>query len=149
MTPGTETDQYAALLVETRPRSITTDGEAQAVQDLIDGLVDKTESLTEAEGELLSLLGDLLSAWEGDRYDPEPTTPVQRLRALLEDNDMRQVDLVGPVFPNKAVASEVLSGKRRLTYDHVQRLAGFFRVPADLFFPSPDNPTCEKSATRA
>jgi antitoxin component HigA of HigAB toxin-antitoxin module len=36
-------------------------------------------------------------------------------------------------FATASVASEVLAGKRSLTADQVRGLAGFFRLPADLF----------------
>jgi len=56
--------------------------------------------------------------------------------ALLEDNGLRQTDLVPHVFPIESVASEVLAGKRKFTYDSVDRLAEYFHVPADLFYTS-------------
>jgi antitoxin component HigA of HigAB toxin-antitoxin module len=37
------------------------------------------------------------------------------------------------IFATASVASEVLAGKRSLTADQVRGLAGFFRLPADLF----------------
>ena len=40
----------------------------------------------------------------------------------------------GPVFATKSIASEVLNGKRRLTYDHVDRLAQFFHVSPSVFY---------------
>ena len=56
------------------------------------------------------------------------------VKALLETHDLRQQALVGPVFPTKGIASEVLSGKRKLTYDFVERLARFFQVSPEIFF---------------
>ena len=101
---------------------------------LIDCLIDQP-TLSEEEDDFLSLLGDLLLAWEGDRYDLPAPTPQAMVQALLEANGRTQQDLVGPVFATKSVASEVLRGKRRLTYDHVERLARYFRVTPSLFFP--------------
>ncbi len=47
---------------------------------------------------------------------------------------MRQGDLVGGVFPTKGIASEVLNGKRQLTYEHVARLAKVFHVSPAAFY---------------
>ena len=49
---------------------------------------------------------------------------------------MSQQALVGPVFATKSVASEVLNGKRRLTYGHVDKLARMLKVPTGVFFPT-------------
>jgi HTH-type transcriptional regulator/antitoxin HigA len=125
---------YAELLAQVQPRSITNEDEAEQIQALIDCLIDQS-TLTEEEEDFLSLLGDLLLAWEGDRYDLQAPTPQAMVQALLEANGRTQQDLVGSVFATKSVASEVLRGKRRLTYDHVERLARYFRVTPSLFFP--------------
>jgi len=52
---------------------------------------------------------------------------------------MPQKDLLG-VFGSKSIVSEILSGKRRFTLDHVARLGAFFGVPAGVFIDSPDQP---------
>jgi HTH-type transcriptional regulator / antitoxin HigA len=126
MTLGAELAEYADLLVSARPRSIRSEEEADAVRRRINLLIDKPGDLTEAEEELMSLLGDTLLVWEGDRYAVDPLKPLEVLRALMSDNGVRQVDLVGPVFPTRPIASQVLNGKRKLTYDFVQRLATYF-----------------------
>jgi antitoxin component HigA of HigAB toxin-antitoxin module len=126
-------ESYAALLAEAQPRSITNDAEAAAIQARIDRLIDKPEH-TADEDALLSLLGDLLLAWEGDRYDLLAPTPAEAIRALLDAHGYEQQDLVGPVFATKSIASEVLHGKRGLTYAHVGRLARFFHVAPTVFY---------------
>lgn len=134
MIRGSEASNYAELLVQTLPRSITTESEAEAIQRRIDALIDRAESLTEAEQELLSLLGDLIFAWEDGKYDLPEVPPHEIVKALLETHGLHQKDLVGPVFPTEGIASEVLHGKRGLTYDYVQRLATFFRVSPAVFY---------------
>jgi len=132
MTPGTSassTDSYADLLARVAPTSITNEEDAEALQHQIDNLIDRGD-LSAAERKLLSLLGDLMLAWEGDRYDLLAASPLDMIRELLDARGMRQGELVGQVFP-----SEVLHGKRRLTYDHVARLAEVFHVSPALFYP--------------
>ena len=51
----------------------------------------------------------------------------------MEANGLKQKDLIGVVFETASVASEVLSGKRELTKDHVRKLAKRFEVQAELF----------------
>jgi len=125
---------YADMLATFQPRPIKTEKEAQRLQAIVDGLIDKPEPLTEDERQFMVLLGYLIEAWEAGKYELPAVTPLGILRSLIEDNELRQQDLVGSVFPTAGVASEVLHGKRRLTYDFVQRLAEYFHVSPALFF---------------
>ncbi len=89
--------------------------------------------------EFLALLGDLLSAWER-RWHRPPVVPVpDKIRALLESHALRQKDLVGPVFTTETVVSDVMHGRRKLTYEHVHRLARFFHVSPAVFYPVPES----------
>ena len=58
------------------------------------------------------------------------------IRALMQERNLRQADLVGPVFPTRSRASEIMAGKRALTYEYVRRLAEFFQVSPALFYPT-------------
>lgn len=134
MTNGIEAPtSYAALLAAVQPRTITNEAEARAIQAHIDRLIDQPD-ITEAEADLLSLLGDLMAAWEGEHFALDAPTPTEAIRALLQAHGRDQQDLVGPVFATKSIVSEVLNGKRRLTYNHVSRLAAFFHVAPTLFY---------------
>lgn len=121
------------LCAELQPRTITNEAEARVIQAHIDRLIDQPDH-TEEEEDLLSLLGDLMSSWEGDDFALGAPTPTEAIRALLQAHGCDQQDLVGPVFATKSIVSEVLHGKRRLTYDHVSRLASFFHVSPTLFY---------------
>ena len=136
MTLGTQAaNVYGELLLKTQPRPIKSDEEAEAIQRQIDALIDKPEELSEDENDFLGLLGSLIYMWEDGKYKlPEISGP-EVTRVLLEERGLQQKDLVGPVFPTKGIASEVLSGKRQLTYEYVRRLAEFFHVSPALFYP--------------
>ncbi len=58
--------------------------------------------------------------------------PLDALRILMQDRDLRQRDLI-PVFGSSSVVSDVLNGKRSISKAHARRLADFFHVPASLF----------------
>jgi HTH-type transcriptional regulator/antitoxin HigA len=125
---------YAEYLNRVRPRLIQSEAEFDAVQRLMDQLME-TPTRSPEDDAFLDFLTRLLLEWERGKY-PEPSpAPLEILRNLLADDGYRQADLVGPVFPTKSRASEVLSGKRPLTYNYVDRLAAFFHVPPSLFFP--------------
>ena len=133
--PGIKTDMsYAELLMATLPRPIKTEQDAESIQRVIDMLIDKPSPLSEDERDFLVLLGALVALWEDGRYEFPDVPPHEIANALIEDNGLKQKDLVGPVFPTESVASEVLSGKRKLTYDFVGRLAEFFQVSPEIFY---------------
>jgi HTH-type transcriptional regulator/antitoxin HigA len=127
---------YRELLINGEPHPIKNADEAASIQCAIDELIEKGHLLP-AEEEYLALLGSLILSWEEGQYEtPELTIP-EILHALIEDNGLRQADLVGPVFPTSGIASEIFSGKRNLTYNYVDKLAAFFHVSPAIFFRAP------------
>ena len=55
------------------------------------------------------------------------------LRHLMEAQGLKQKDMLG-IFGTPSIVSEVLSGKRGLTVEHIKKLSQRFRVSTDLFF---------------
>ncbi|NEQ86069.1 MAG: helix-turn-helix domain-containing protein, partial [Moorea sp. SIO2I5] len=47
---------------------------------------------------------------------------------------LRQQDLVS-IFKTKSIVSMILSGKRNLTVEHIQKLADYFKCSPYAFFP--------------
>ncbi len=52
---------------------------------------------------------------------------------MLEDNGMKQSELVGPVFASPGIVSEILSEKRQLTLSQIPKLAAFFHTSPAIF----------------
>lgn len=109
--------------------------EAMAV---IDQLTEQSE-LSAAEDAYLGALTDLVETYDDAHVSIPPTSGVDALRHLMEANDLSQADLA-PLFGGASVISEVLSGKRRLSLTHIQRLAARFGLPADVFIDAPATP---------
>lgn len=123
---------YDEILTRKLPHPIHDETEADRVRDEIQSLV-RTFPRSEGEEEYLALLGQLLIAWENGRHET-PTVPgVEMLRCLIEDNGMKQSELVGPVFASPGIVSEILSGKRKLTVSHMKKLAEFFHTSPEIF----------------
>ncbi len=129
---ATKSMSYREILLSKLPHPIHNDDEANRVREEIQSLV-RSHSRTEGEEEYLSLLGQLLSAWESGRYTAPTVSGVDVLRCMLEDNGMKQAELVGPVFTSAGIVSEILSGKRQLTLSHIQKLAAFFHTSPAIF----------------
>ncbi len=124
-------DRYRELLMEFPPRSISSTDELEATQAVIDRLLDSPK-LAPEETDYLNLLGMLVHEYE-EKHVPIPDLQgVELLKALIEELDLKQKDLV-PIFKTESIVSAVLSGQRRFTVEHVEKLAAFFHLSPALF----------------
>lgn len=128
------TRSYPELLQTYEPRAITTEAQYAAVIAQMNALLDKG-SLAPEEQTLLDLLGTLVMVYEQDHYPDVlfELRGVALVKTILAEYNLKQADLL-PIFKTKSIASAVLSGKRKLTVDHINRLAAFFNLPHELFF---------------
>jgi HTH-type transcriptional regulator/antitoxin HigA len=85
-----------------------------------------------AQEAYLGALTDLVETYERAHVTMPATSGVAARRYLMEENGLAQAALV-PVFGAPSIVWEVLAGKRRLALAHIQRLAMYFGVPADVF----------------
>jgi HTH-type transcriptional regulator/antitoxin HigA len=121
---------YKTLLAETAPQEIRNEAENDAAIRRIEEL----EKGSAAERKLADLLTVLVEAFEEEHYPVlRKVTPVEVLKELMEANGLKQKDLTD-IFVTPSIVSEVLSGKRNLTIQHIKRLSKRFHIPADLFF---------------
>ncbi|MCP4422239.1 MAG: transcriptional regulator [Chloroflexi bacterium] len=124
---------YEQLVTDYPPRPITSEEQFWQTQARIDGLVDK-ESLSADEEDYLDALGMMIAAYEAQHEPDIALRGVALIRALMAENNLRQRDLVKPVFKTDSIASTVLNGKRRLTVEHINQLARYFMIPHEYFF---------------
>lgn len=130
----TGTLSYPDLLQTYEPRPITTEAQYDATVAQLNAMIDK-EELTPDEQDFLTLLGTLLAAYEAEQYPDEvfELRGIELVKALMAEADLKQKDLV-PIFKTKSIVSAVLNGKRKLTVEHINRLATFFKMPHEAFF---------------
>ncbi|KAB8320981.1 transcriptional regulator [Tolypothrix campylonemoides VB511288] len=135
MTLGTpSTNPYIELLTSFPPRPITSEKELIATQKVIDSLIDKGE-LTLHEQDYLNVLGTLVHEYEEKHKLIPDISGVELLKALIAELGLRQKDLI-PIFKTESIVSEVLSGQRNLTVNHIRQLAEFFHISPAAFFES-------------
>lgn len=134
MTHGiSDPTSYMELLQAFPPRPIKTEEEMLAAQVVIDSLIDRGE-LTPDEQDYLNLLGTLVYEYEQTQEPIPDIYGVDLLKVLIEEQDLRQKDLV-PIFKTESIVSAVLKGQRNLTVHHIQGLAEFFQISPAAFFP--------------
>ena len=93
------------------------------------GGADETSSLAV----LAERIGDLIDAYESERYSIPNAGPVDVLVFLMEQHGLKQTDL--PEIGAQSVVSAVLNGKRQLNVRQVSALSKRFGVSADAFVP--------------
>jgi len=126
--------KYIELLTEFPPRPIRSQADLDAVQKVIYELIDR-EKLNADEEDYLSILGTLVHQYEEIHHPIPDIYGVELIEALLEEFELKQKDLV-PIFKTESIVSAVLNGHRKLTTEHIEKLATFFYVSPAVFFPS-------------
>jgi len=125
-------ERLLALFAQFPPAAIHMDAHLEAAQAIVDDLLGRERD--EAENLYLDLLGTLIYAYEQAHVEIPELNGLDLVRSLLAERGLTQRDLVrAGIFATPSVVSEVLGGKRTLTTDQLRGLAGFFRLPADLF----------------
>lgn len=133
MSTLTVNPEYTALLRKYPPKVIRTEAENEHYTQVLYDLELRSEKLTEAEKELADLLTLLIENFEDQHYQLPKASPLAVLEFLMDQQGLKQKDLLD-VFGSPSIVSEILSGKRELNKDHIQRLSARFHVSPELFF---------------
>jgi HTH-type transcriptional regulator / antitoxin HigA len=124
--------KYGALLANALPAVIKTEVENERMLALAEQLIDKGANRTPEEDQLFELVTRLIEDFEEEHY-PIPDAPPHRiLRFLMEQNDLRQSDLL-PIFGSRGYVSDVVNGKRAISKTHAKALGKMFHVSPDVF----------------
>ena len=123
---------YGSLLSETKPEVIHDEGQNDTFVARLEELTSK-QVVTPAEEKLIELLTVLIENFEAQHHPVQGSGPLDVIRHLMEENHLRQKDLVD-VFGTESIVSDVLNGKRDLAKDHIRKLSERFGVSPALFF---------------
>ena len=124
---------YATLVSQAEPKVIHDEKLNEKFIARLQELDSRWDDLSPAEKQLHELLVLLIEDFESRAYKIRAATPLEVIAELMDANGLKQKDLVG-IFETASVASEVLSGKRELTKEHIKRLSARFHVSPALFF---------------
>ena len=123
---------YAKLLARALPRVIETEEENELTIAELERFDRLGRPLTPEERDLSELMTVLVQRFEEQRYPLGHAKPVENLRFLMEQRNLRQRDLI-PILGSSSVASDVLNEKRSISKSHARKLAEFFHVSSSLF----------------
>ena len=131
MTLTFNSESYGALLAKYQPKVITTEEENEQALAVAQELEHRSERTPE-EDALLELLITLIEKFEDEYYPIPEGTPHQILLHLMQENDIKQEDLIS-VIGSRGVVCEVVNGKRGISKAMAKTLAEFFSIDVGLF----------------
>lgn len=114
-------------------RHIETARDYKEATQLADALVDDgAMDEHHPQYSLFLLVSDLIYAYDQRHYPQRNVHGIDLLRFLMEQHGLRQNQL--PEIGTQSVVSEILSGKRELTVNHIRGLAERFHLSPAAFF---------------
>ena len=122
---------YSAVVAKYPPRIIRTEAENEHYTAILEGLDQRFDQLSPAEKDFAELLTLLIEDFEARNYELPKASPLEVLRFVMDQHSLKQKDLVD-IFGTPSVTSEVLSGKRELSKEHIRRLSSRFSVPVEM-----------------
>jgi HTH-type transcriptional regulator / antitoxin HigA len=126
------TEAYLALIRAFPLRPIEDDSALDAAIAVIDSLLDR-DDLDASERDYLDVLGGLVEVYEEAHVDWPATDDASLVAFLMEQKGVTQADVSRSTGIVKSTVSQILSGKRRLTREHIEALAGYFHLNPSVF----------------
>jgi HTH-type transcriptional regulator/antitoxin HigA len=119
---------YGKLIKRFPLRPIRDDEQNERAGEICDVLLDRIDSLNQAERDYLEVLADLITKYES-KWDAEELkmSPQELVQYLMDRNELAQKDLV-PEFGSPSRVSEFLKGDRNLSLEQAKRLAKRFSL---------------------
>jgi HTH-type transcriptional regulator/antitoxin HigA len=105
--------------------------------------LEERRDLSSDDRQYARLLAALIEKYESEHYPITAVEPRDVLSELIEQNGLRQRDLV-PLLGPESVVSEIVNGRRPLSKANIEKLSQRFRVSPAVFFPK----TAARTQTR-
>ncbi len=83
--------------------------------------------------EEIALLTLLIEKWDDEHNTFNDLDPIQLLRSLMEDHQLRAKDLCDLLDISKGYVSEILHYKKSLSKESVRKLAEHFKISQEAF----------------
>lgn len=131
-TKGALRGTYDELLVQFRPRPISTEQQYRRVMRQIEGLM-RMRRPTRAEEDLLELLATLAARYEERQFPASDVSPGEILSHLIEVRGITKADLARGTGIARQTITNIISGARGISATNRAKLADFFHVSPQLF----------------
>jgi HTH-type transcriptional regulator / antitoxin HigA len=128
-------EPYFELVRRFPLRPIEPDTELERARAVLNELLDR-DSLDRDRADYLEVLGHLIDRYEQAHHPLPPVSEVDMLRHFLDTRGASLSEAARGSGIAVSSLSAILSGKRRMNRDHIEALAGYFRVSPDVFLRS-------------
>ena len=136
----------AEMIAHGAPRVIHNDEELEMYTDALFQLT-ALENPSSSEVEAIELLTLLVERYEEEHYSVPKADPVSIVRFLIEQQHLRQRDLI-PQFGSESAVSMFMTGQRNLTLEQVRKLSTGFKLSTDVFIPKASGPRSPKQLAK-
>lgn len=100
--------------------------------DLLERLVCAKQKDRNIKDEI-ALLTILIEKWEADHIISSGLDPVQLLRSLMKDHELKSQDLVDILGISKGYVSDILNYKKAFSKQVIRKLSDCFKVSQEAF----------------
>ena len=98
--------------------------------EILEELVLQDNSDTQDEIDLLTLL---IEKWDSEHNTIGDSDPIEILKALMADHNLKAKDLVSILDLSKGTISKVLNYQKGLSKETIRKLADYFKVSQETF----------------
>jgi len=123
--------KYAAMLAESTPRVIDTPEELERASRLVEPLLARRRRTPE-EKIFLTLMLKLIDDYQASHPAFPPMKPHELLQALMEEQKLRQADLLD-IFGTRSRVSDAVRGKRGISKEQAKKLGQRFSLSPSAF----------------
>lgn len=114
---------------------IETKTQYKAALKLLESLWEKVgEDAKSPYGSLFTLLSERIVAYEARHFPFDDPTPAKVLEYLIEERSVTQQEVADATGIQQSNLNQLIKGKRKLTTEHVKRLAQYFKMEPSVFF---------------
>ena len=96
----------------------------------LEGLLAQDKKTVSDELELLTLL---IEKWDAEHNSFDDLNPVELIKALMEENNLKPKDLIEILALSKGTVSKILNYHKGLSKETIRKLSGYFKVSQEAF----------------
>jgi HTH-type transcriptional regulator/antitoxin HigA len=96
---------------------------------IIDSLIDCLEDSPEEQ--VLELVSIIVESYEAEHYPIEAPNPIEAIKLMIEEKGLKRKDLA-VYFGSSSRVSEVLNGKRQLTFEMAKKIRQGLGISAEV-----------------
>jgi HTH-type transcriptional regulator/antitoxin HigA len=109
---------------------IKTDEQYKEYCNILEKLLENDNEAATDEIDLLTLL---IEKWDEENTSFNELTPVELLKSLMEENNLKAVDLANILELSKGTVSKILNYRKGLSKDTIRKLSAHFNMTQEAF----------------